>query len=51
VTEPLKEEIEEVSRGRAWYTPFAAIGGVGVVVFSVVAVIAAIMLVIYFVSG
>jgi hypothetical protein len=51
MTEPVRDEVEKVSRGRAWYTPFAAIGGVGLVVFSVVAVIAAIVLVLYFAAG
>jgi hypothetical protein len=51
MTEPVKEEVQKVSRGRAWYTPFEAIGGVGIVVFGVVAVVLAIIFVVYFAVG
>lgn len=41
MTEPVKKEARKVAEGRAWQTPFVALGGVTVVVFLLVAVVLA----------
>jgi hypothetical protein len=42
------EEGREVARGRAWHTPFAALGGVAAFVWIVAAVVIAVALILYF---
>ena len=42
MTEPVKEEMRKTAEGRAWETPFVALGGVTVVVFIAVAIVLAI---------
>lgn len=49
MTEPVKEEVRRAAEGRAWETPFVALGGVTVVVFLLVAIVLAIALTVYLV--
>jgi len=49
VTEPVKEEVRRAAGGRAWETPFVALGGVTIVVFVAVAIVLAIALTVYLV--
>lgn len=39
MTEPVGKEVRKVARGRAWYAPFEAIGGVTLVVAAAVALV------------
>jgi hypothetical protein len=41
------EEGREVTRGRAWHTPFMALGGVAAVVWAVAAIVIAIALILW----
>ena len=49
MTEPVKEEVRRTAEGRAWETPFVALGGVTIVVFLLVAIVLAIALTVYLV--
>ena len=40
-------EGQEVARGRAWHTPFTALGGVAAVVWAVAAVVIAVALILW----
>jgi hypothetical protein len=42
MTEPVEREVRHVARGRAWYTPFEALGGVTLIVAAAVAIVLAI---------
>jgi hypothetical protein len=46
IKQSAEDEVQEVARGRPWYTPFAVVGGVAVIVWVVAAVIIAAALVI-----
>ena len=41
------QEGREVTRGRAWHTPFAAVGGVAAVVWAIAAVVIALALIVW----
>ena len=41
------EEGREVARGRAWHTPFAALGGVAAVAWAVAAIVIAVALIVW----
>ena len=49
IKETAEHDVKEVARGRRWYTPFAVVGGVAVIVWAVAAVIIAAALVIWLV--
>ena len=41
------DEAREVTRGRAWHTPFMAVGGVAAVVWAVAAIVIAVALILW----
>ena len=47
IKETAEHEAREVTRGRRWYTPFAVVSGVAVIVWAVAAIIIAIALIIW----
>jgi hypothetical protein len=49
IKETAEDEVKEVARGRRWYTPFAVVGSVALIVWVVAALIAAAALVIWLV--
>ena len=47
MTEPVPEEARDVAQGRAWHTPFTAIGGVMLVVGIAAGLVIALALAVY----
>ena len=47
IDERATHEAREVARGRSWHTPFAALGGVAVIVWAVAAVVIAVALILW----
>ena len=47
IEERAAHEAREVARGRTWHTPFAALGGVAVVVWAVAAIVIAVALILW----
>jgi hypothetical protein len=48
---PIEHEIQKVAEGRAWYTPFEAIGGVGVVITIIVGLVLVLAFLVYYLAG
>jgi hypothetical protein len=49
--DPIEHEIKKVAEGRAWYTPFEAIGGVSVVIGVIVAIVLAAVFLVYYLAS